>query len=196
MTNLDALVSTLTEMGCRVHLVYGTGDITKTDVYLGFHGGRLVLCISWHRDRDILSDLINIATLIHELGHVLAETDPGRLQMPNFGMVRYAQPHAKRGWQTRLNVDEELRTEARAQAWAKAIGQQLGSVNESKAITINPGPSLYGLNFTKEQTIAVIQSMQPELDAIMQDPDVLLKLRAKIAQECARSRAALIGGAR
>ena len=159
----------------KLHLVY---DTRQTDVYIGFHSGRLVVTASWFDSRSVLSDEVNASVLIHELAHVLAEDDLARLQLPNFGMVRYVRPFETR--QYKLDPATEILTEAKAQAHGKAIRCALGLGLRTDPIKVDPVKALYGLPFTTEQAVQIVQEHQQELDRLTADKDVLLKLDERI----------------
>lgn len=187
---LDRLVDWMSSRRMRVHLAYN-GD--NTDVYVGFHASRLVITASWIGPRADISDVITPNILIHEMAHTLAERDESRLKLPNFGMVRYTQPFSERGWQTRLDPGTEILTEARAQAIAKALCLELGFTEPGvvpQPIKVDPVKSLYGLDFTRAQSDAIIQEHASELALLAADRDVLAKLEETVARAsmaCRRS---------
>lgn len=161
----------------KLHLAY---DAPYCDVYIGRHGRQLVITASWIGPRSQLSDIVNEAVVIHELGHVLGERDQARLAMPNFGMVRYCRPFESRDY-AYLDPTTEIVTESRSQAVVKALRRAFSIEISPEPIRVNQRKSLEGLAFTDEEAAAIVLAHRSELDALERDPDTLAKLEAAVA---------------
>lgn len=162
----------------KLHLAYNAPD---ADVYIGRHGKQLVITASWLGPRSLLSDIVNEAVVIHELGHVLGERDPTRLALPNFGMVRYCRPLDQRDY-SHLDPRTEIITEARTQAVVRALRRDFGVEVSPDPIRVTQRLSLSDLAFTNEQAAAIVSEHAQELLALERDEYTLARLEEAVAR--------------